>query len=92
MIVQRRLVVEIPHVTCIGCKLTAPGALHHIYTDGTGGLNADIKPPAGWTRLIAADRVPDGQPNREFAVCPSCYQAGAAWGARCVPAAFEVLP
>ncbi len=91
---QRRLVIDIPRLICIGgCGAVADGLVSYVTVDAFGAPPmVNLKPPAGWVQLNA-ERPPENDPTpaRRFVICASCYQKGAAYGDTRTTAAIEVV-
>jgi hypothetical protein len=87
---ERRLIITIPDVECIGCKTKQPGTLNHLFGEE---MRAHLQPPKGWTEVHPQRQSPsdEGEPrvDRMFYVCPRCYPSGLPVVGQRVDAVFE---
>jgi hypothetical protein len=92
-VLTRRLVIDVPISTCVGCGTQAEGEF--TYATGNGGISAptvNLNPPAGWVALEPQSRLPEGKFPRTFAICASCYEKGPRYGDVPTRATFEAAP
>jgi hypothetical protein len=91
-VITRRLVIEVPISTCIGCGKQAEGHVTHVFGNDDGTADVEVDAPAGWVKLEPRSRLPDGIRRRMFDICAGCYADGPPNGTHSARATFEAVP